>query len=102
MSINRNFRRCFISGITGSAGSYLAEYILKKDYSIRLYGTFRNKNKTNVIKNKSTRLSLNQLDLLNYKKLKSKIPIKIKVIINTIIASFGLDVTFSLVLIVGL
>ena len=53
MSINRNFKRCFISGITGSAGSYLAEYILKKESSIRLYGTFRNKNKTNVIKNKS-------------------------------------------------
>ena len=70
MSINRNFKRCFISGITGSAGSYLAEYILKKESSIRLYGTFRNKNKINFIKNKSTRLSLNQLDLLNYKKLK--------------------------------
>ena len=70
MSINRNFKRCFISGITGSAGSYLAEYILKKNNSIYLYGTFRNKKKTSIIKKVSSRLKLTKLDLLNYKKLK--------------------------------
>ena len=30
MSQSRKFKRCFITGITGSAGSFLAEYILKK------------------------------------------------------------------------
>ncbi len=70
MSINRNFKRCFISGITGSAGSYLAEYILKKNNSIYLYGTFRNKKKISLIKNISSRLLLTKLDLLNYNKLK--------------------------------
>ena len=70
MLINRNFKRCFISGITGSAGSYLAEYILKKNNSIYLYGTFRNKKKTSIIKKVSPRLKLTKLDLLNYKKLK--------------------------------
>ena len=29
--INRNFKKCLITGIAGSGGSYLAEFILKKD-----------------------------------------------------------------------
>ena len=29
--MNRKFRSCFITGVTGSAGSYLVEYIIKKD-----------------------------------------------------------------------
>ena len=28
-SMNRKFKKCFIAGITGSGGSYLAEYISK-------------------------------------------------------------------------
>ena len=32
--MNRKFKRCLITGIAGSGGSYLAEYILKK--SIRI------------------------------------------------------------------
>ena len=27
----RNFKKCFITGITGSGGSYLAEYISKNE-----------------------------------------------------------------------
>ena len=34
--INRKFKKCLITGITGSGGSYLAEYILLKDiYNIK-------------------------------------------------------------------
>ena len=29
--INRKFKKCLITGITGSGGSYLAEHILAKD-----------------------------------------------------------------------
>ena len=29
--INRNFKKCFITGLTGSGGSYLCEHILKRD-----------------------------------------------------------------------
>ena len=30
---DRKFKKCFITGITGSGGSYLAEHIYKKDAS---------------------------------------------------------------------
>ena len=71
MSQSRKFKRCFITGITGSAGSFLAEYILKKDPKIKIFGTYRNKNKLKYInKIKSNRLKLTNLNLLHYKKLK--------------------------------
>ena len=35
--MNRNFKRCLITGITGSGGSYLAEHILKKDKNIKIF-----------------------------------------------------------------
>jgi len=71
MSQNRKFKRCFITGITGSAGSFLAEYILKKDPKIKIFGTFRKKNKLKYInKIKSNRFKLTNLNLLHYKKLK--------------------------------
>ena len=71
MSQSRKFKRCFITGITGSAGSFLAEYILKKDPKVKIFGTFRNKNKLKYInKIKSNRLKLTNLNLLGYKKLK--------------------------------
>jgi len=41
--MNRKFRSCFITGVTGSAGSYLAEYIIKKDKKIKIYGSYRSK-----------------------------------------------------------
>ena len=36
---DRKFKKCFITGITGSGGSYLAEHIYKKDKQIKLYGS---------------------------------------------------------------
>ena len=71
MSNNRKFKRCYITGITGSAGSFLAEFILKKDPKTTIFGTFRNKNKLKYInKIRSKRLKLTKLNLLDYKKLK--------------------------------
>jgi len=72
MSKNRKFKRCFITGITGSAGSFLAEFILKKEPKMSIFGTFRNKNKLKYInKIKSKRLKLTKLNLLDYSKLKN-------------------------------
>ena len=39
--MSRKFKKCFITGITGSGGSYLAEYINQKDNKIKIYGTYR-------------------------------------------------------------
>ena len=36
--MNRVFKRCLITGIAGSGGSYLAEYILKKSPSVKIFG----------------------------------------------------------------
>ena len=35
--MNRKFKKCFIAGITGSGGSYLAEYISKNEKSENLW-----------------------------------------------------------------
>tara|TARA_Y100000590_G_scaffold458742_1_gene614111 strand:- start:3135 stop:4109 length:975 start_codon:yes stop_codon:yes gene_type:complete len=70
--MNRKFNKCFITGITGSAGSFLADYILNKDKNIKIIGTFRNKNKLrNIKKSNSKRVILENLDLLNFTKVKN-------------------------------
>ena len=50
--LNRNFKRCLITGSTGSGGSYLCEYILKKDKKIKIHGTYRSKGFLNLLKKK--------------------------------------------------
>ena len=61
--INRKFHKCFITGVSGSGGSYLAEYILKKNPNIKLSGTYRKKNQiTKKLKN----IKLHKCDLTNY------------------------------------
>lgn len=61
--INRKFHKCFITGVSGSGGSYLAEYILKRDPKIKLSGTYRKKNQiTKKLKN----IKLYKCDLTNY------------------------------------
>ena len=45
--MNRKFKKCFITGITGSDGSYLCETILKKDKNIKIFGTYRSEKKLN-------------------------------------------------------
>ena len=41
--INRKFKKCLITGITGSGGSYLAEHIISKNISTKVYGIYRSK-----------------------------------------------------------
>ena len=39
--INRKFKKVFITGITGSGGSYLAEYIVENHPDIKVTGSTR-------------------------------------------------------------
>ena len=48
--MNRNFKRCLITGITGSGGSYLAEHILKKDKNIKIFGLYRSNGYKKLLK----------------------------------------------------
>ena len=41
--MSRVFKRCLITGITGSGGSYLAEHILEKNKKIDVFGLYRSK-----------------------------------------------------------
>ena len=64
--INRKFKKCLITGITGSGGSYLAEHILSKDNKIKIFGIYRSLGKKNLLKNK--RIKLFKADLCNFNK----------------------------------
>ena len=74
---NRKFKNCFITGITGSGGSYLAEHIYKKDKKIKLYGSYRSIGYKKILKKNIDKINLIKLDLRNYNKLK-KILKKVK------------------------
>ena len=65
----RKFKRSLITGISGSGGSYLSEYILENHPSTKVYGTFRNFNKINLREIKN-RVNLIKCDLTNFKKIK--------------------------------
>ncbi len=75
--MNRKFKSCLITGATGSAGSYLAEYILKKDKKIKIYGTYRSKGYFSYIKKNYKKINLLKVDLNNFLKIK-KILKKVK------------------------
>ena len=66
-------KNIFITGISGSGGSYLAEHILNKKKNYRIFGIYRNKKKLNSynLKNliKNPRVKLNYMSLNNVKKI---------------------------------
>ena len=64
--INRRFKKCLITGITGSGGSYLAEHILSKDHKIKIFGIYRSIGNKNLLKNK--RIKLFKCDLCDFNK----------------------------------
>ena len=71
----RKFKKVFITGICGSGGSYLAEYISDNFPNIQIYGNYRNTNFKNLKKILS-KIKLFKCDLNNYlstKKLINKI-----------------------------
>ena len=63
--INRKFRKCLITGIAGSGGSYLAEHILSRDKNIKIFGIYRSPGNKNLLRNK--RIKLFKGDLCNFK-----------------------------------
>ena len=72
--MNRKFKKCLITGISGSGGSYLAEYILSKTTNLKLYGLYKNKNKLNIINSKlRKKIKFYKLNLKNFRKLKKVI-----------------------------
>jgi len=72
--MNRTFKSCLITGITGSGGSYLAEHILRKNKNIKLYGFYRSTGYLNLLKKKyNKKINFIKLDLTNFKILKKKI-----------------------------
>ena len=74
--MNRVFKRCLITGIAGSGGSYLAEYILKKSPSTKIFGFRRSKGYENYLKKKyKSKISISKIDLNNFNQLKSKLKI---------------------------
>jgi len=68
--MSRKFKKCFITGITGSGGSYLAEYINQKDNKIKIYGTYRSIGYKRELKKKIKNIKLYKINLLNYKHLR--------------------------------
>ena len=76
--MNRKFKKCLITGISGSGGSYLAEYILKKDKKIKIYGFYRSIGHSAYLKNKfKKRFILIKQNLDSVNNLKKKL-LKIK------------------------
>ena len=72
--MNRKFKKCLITGITGSGGSYLAEHIIKKNQNIKIYGFYRSRGYLDLLKKKyKKRINFIKLDLVNFKVLKKKI-----------------------------
>ena len=64
--INRKFKKCLITGIAGSGGSYLAEHILARDSKVKIFGIYRSVGKKNLLKNK--RIKLFKGNLCNFNK----------------------------------
>lgn len=68
----RKFKKCLITGITGSGGSYLAEYIIKKNKNIKVFGLYRSLGYLNLLKKKyNKKIFFIKVDLRNYQKLKN-------------------------------
>ena len=62
--INRKFKKCLITGIAGSGGSYLAEHIISKNKKIKVFGIYRSKGNKKLLLNKN--ITLFKGDLCNY------------------------------------
>ena len=70
--MNRKFKKCLITGITGSGGSYLAEHIIKKNKNIKVFGLYRSLGNLNILKkNCNKKIFYFKVDLCNYQKLKN-------------------------------
>lgn len=72
--MNRKFRKCLITGIAGSGGSYLAEHILTNKTGVKVFGFYRSQGFVDFLKKKfKNRIKFYSLDLNNFNNLKKKI-----------------------------
>ena len=66
--MSRHFKRCLITGITGSGGSYLAEHIISKNLKTKIHGFYRSKGYLELLKkNHKNKINFLKVDLTNYK-----------------------------------
>ena len=67
--MSRHFRRCLITGITGSGGSYLAEHIISKNLKTKIYGFYRSSGYIKLLKKKHrNKINFLKIDLTSYEK----------------------------------
>lgn len=59
----RKFKTCFITGITGSGGSYLAEKISEVSPNTRIFGSYRSLGYKKILKKRLNKIKLFNLDL---------------------------------------
>jgi GDP-4-dehydro-6-deoxy-D-mannose reductase len=69
--MNRNFKKCLITGATGSGGSYLVEHLLKKNNEIEIFALYRSKGYLDLLKKniKKKKINFFNVDLKNFSKL---------------------------------
>ncbi len=72
-NFKRKFARCFITGITGSGGSYFAEKVHQKSPKTKIFGSYRSTGYSKILKQKIKNLNLIKVDLINFVKLKEVI-----------------------------
>lgn len=66
--MNRKFKRCLITGIAGSGGSYLAEHIISKKLKTKIYGFYRSVGYKDLLKKRhGAKINFLKVDLTNYK-----------------------------------
>ena len=69
--MNRNFKRCIVTGATGSGGSFLVEHLINKDKKIKIYCFYISNGYLNLLKNKYKKnIYFIKIDLKNFNKLK--------------------------------
>jgi GDP-4-dehydro-6-deoxy-D-mannose reductase len=71
--MSRIFSRCLITGITGSLGSYLAEYIHNKSKKLKILGFYRSDGYKKKLQIENKKIKLFKLDLKNFKSIKTRL-----------------------------
>ena len=69
--MGNKFMKAFITGISGFAGSHLAEFLIKKRYEV--FGTFLNKNTFSNLTGFINKIKVYRCDIINYDALKNVI-----------------------------
>ena len=70
--MKRNFKRCLITGATGSVGSYFIDFLMKNNKKFQIYGVYRSRGYFDYLKKKyGKKINLLKLDLTNTNKTKN-------------------------------